>query len=159
MKQVVGASRYFATECGEIWDSVLGRYKVQTLNGIPQYQYTTIDFDDGTTKLSRVHRLVAIAWHDNPDNLPMVDHKDRNKLNNHKDNLQWVTRSTNNRNTSSAVYVEWCGESIMLVELVDKLYGIQKPHYAYIWSKLNRGASIDQAIADNNRLRESLQES
>lgn len=159
MRQVVGASRYFATECGQIWDSVLGRYKVQTLTGKPQYKYTQIDWDDGTRKLSRVHRLIALAWHDNPDNLPMVDHKNRDKMDNHKDNLQWATRSTNNRNTSSAVYVEWCGESIMLVELVDKLYGIQKPHYVYIWNKLNKGASIEQAIADNNRLRESLQES
>jgi len=42
-----------------------------------------------------VHRLVAIAFIPNPLNLPEVNHKDWNKLNCHKDNLEWSTRSDN----------------------------------------------------------------
>lgn len=46
-----------------------------------------------------VHRLIARTFLPNPDNLPEVDHIDRNKRNNHVSNLRWVSRSTNGRNT------------------------------------------------------------
>ena len=43
----------------------------------------------------KVHRLVAQTFIPNPDNLPEVNHIDGNKLNNHVDNLEWVTRQDN----------------------------------------------------------------
>lgn len=50
---------------------------------------------DGIRKGVAVHRLVAMAFIPNPNKKPEVNHKDGNKLNNHINNLEWVTRSEN----------------------------------------------------------------
>lgn len=44
-----------------------------------------------------IHRLVAIQFIDNPNNLPCVNHKDGNKWNNGADNLEWCTHSENTK--------------------------------------------------------------
>lgn len=44
-----------------------------------------------------IHRLIAIAFIPNPNNLPCVNHKDLNKLNNSLNNLEWCTHSQNSK--------------------------------------------------------------
>ena len=45
----------------------------------------------------RLHRMVALAFIENPDDLPEVNHKDLNKKNNCVTNLEWVTTKQNNK--------------------------------------------------------------
>ena len=42
-----------------------------------------------------IHRLVAEAFIPNPDDLPIINHKDENKLNNVVSNLEWCTHKYN----------------------------------------------------------------
>lgn len=50
---------------------------------------------NGNRIVVSVHRLVAMAFIDNPNNYPVVNHKDENPSNNHVDNLEWCTISYN----------------------------------------------------------------
>lgn len=51
----------------------------------------------GETKSKTVHTLIAKTFIPNPENKPCVNHKDGNKLNNHKNNLEWATYKENTR--------------------------------------------------------------
>ena len=50
---------------------------------------------DGKKKYVRIHRLIAETLIPNPNNLPMVNHKDSNKQNNDVTNLEWCVNSYN----------------------------------------------------------------
>lgn len=60
------------------------------------YGYVQLYENDKRT-VCAIHRLVATAFIPNPDNKPMVNHLDGNKLNNNVYNLEWCTCSENHR--------------------------------------------------------------
>lgn len=66
--------------------------KASLLNDYLSYNLT---YPDGKKRRTRVHRMVAEAFIPNPENLPIVNHKDGNKRNNNIDNLEWVTVKQN----------------------------------------------------------------
>lgn len=75
---------------------IMYRDKAKFMAPIPSGGYLNVMLSNDTEKrVWRIHRLVAMAFIPNPDNLPEVNHKDGNPLNNHVDNLEWCTRSQN----------------------------------------------------------------
>lgn len=59
------------------------------------YKQVTLFLDRKILRI-RVHQLVALLFVQNPNNLPVVNHKDGNKNNNHYTNLEWSTYKWNN---------------------------------------------------------------
>lgn len=53
---------------------------------------------NGERKTVKAHRLVAIAFIDNPLNKPAIDHINGNKQDNRVENLRWVTNKENTNN-------------------------------------------------------------
>ena len=72
-----------------------GRVLKQYRN-ISGYLYLSlIDAEGKRSKHSYVHRLVALAFVDNPNGLTQVNHKNFDKEDNRTENLEWVTPQEN----------------------------------------------------------------
>lgn len=100
-KDIIGyENEYQINQFGEIRtlkDSPkLKKYNVlkPQINKRNGYVYQML-YKNGKEKLLRIHRLVAMAFLPNPNNLPQVNHKDGNKQNNSVDNLEWCEQSYN----------------------------------------------------------------
>ena len=86
--------RYAITEDGKVWSY----YKKRFLStGIDRDGYEVVRLYPvgGKEKCCKIHRLVAITYLLNPDNLPEVNHKDEVKTNNHVSNLEWCSHNYN----------------------------------------------------------------
>ena len=53
---------------------------------------------NGKRLIKLIHRLVAIAFIQNPDDKHFIDHIDNSRTNNIIENLRWATRSENSHN-------------------------------------------------------------
>jgi hypothetical protein len=65
--------------------------KLMRLNNKGGYFHISL-INNQSKKSLKVHRLVALAFIDNPEDKPEVNHKDKNKLNNNINNLEWNTK-------------------------------------------------------------------
>ena len=84
---------------GKIYNERVGR--CHKLNADKDGYMCTKAFNaEGIRKYISAHRLIAMAWLPNPDNLSQVDHIDHDRTNNNLENLRWVSKSTNQRNQS-----------------------------------------------------------
>lgn len=99
---------YMASDKGDIFSLKSGKLKPKKMS-VNVSGYLTLNLT-GTLDTKRkknkknihsyqVHRIVALTWLSNPNNLPIVNHKDGNKQNNNVENLEWVTHKENCRHS------------------------------------------------------------
>lgn len=85
MKNIFNTNEYQIDENGIIYKN----NKPLKLS-INCYGYYVVNLKiNGQYKTYNVHRLVALHYLNNPNSLPIVNHKDENKLNNKVENLEW----------------------------------------------------------------------
>lgn len=90
---IPGCEGYSATATGRIYSHKTKRFL--TLNKTAHgYLKVTLSLNK-VYKNHSVHRLIAFAFLDNPNNYPCVNHKDGCKTNNNLDNLEWCSYSYN----------------------------------------------------------------
>jgi hypothetical protein len=92
--EIKGYSKYLIYNNGQIYSENVKRYLNSRKSG--GYYRVTLS-NNNISQTYNVHILVAQYFCENPDNKPIVNHKDGNKLNNHYTNLEWVTHSENSR--------------------------------------------------------------
>ena len=114
---------YSDTTDGRIY-SERGRKYLKPADDEHGYQRVVL-CKDGKLKTYKVHRLVAITWISNLDNLPCINHISEDKADNRVSNLEWCTYKYNNNygshNERSAVSR---GKPVYCVELDKTFYSI-----------------------------------
>lgn len=95
MIQIKDYPNYYVTEDGFIYSA---KRNIILKGGLDKDGYILVTLQHGMLRrTAKVHREVANAYVPNPDLLPVVNHLDGNKQNNHPSNLEWTTVSGNTK--------------------------------------------------------------
>lgn len=93
---------YKINKNGDVWVISQTKYKkskfIKPITDKDGYYKIGLTSKEGKRKTLLLHRLLALQFIPNPDNLPVIDHIDRNKTNNTLENLRWTTIQKNTHN-------------------------------------------------------------
>jgi len=85
--------KYAVTTNGRVWNIRKNNWLKQHKTG-RGYYYVTL-CKDNTSKNYKVHRLVGLAFVQNPDDKPQINHLNGKKSDNRVSNLKWSTAREN----------------------------------------------------------------
>jgi hypothetical protein len=141
--------KYIITDTGKVFNNYTGQLmKTRLIHGYPHVGLRVFDGKESKQKLFKVHRLVAEYFIPNPNNYPIVNHKDGDKLNADIQNLEWTTLKGNTDHAvqTGLIKTSWTKElgavAITLIEdykwsstEVAKLLGKSKSSVLYLYQK------------------------
>lgn len=103
MKSIPGyETLYSITDDLNVFSAVSNRYLKPSK--MTSGYYVVNLWKDGKFKTHYMHRLVAEAFIPNPENLPIINHKDKDRGNNSISNLEWCDSQYNNEYSQSKHY-------------------------------------------------------
>lgn len=86
---------YLVSNTGEVKGVKTGKIRKKNINH-EGYYFVSVSLGSRKNKpYVKIHRAVAETFIDNPDHLPVINHKDGNKLNNNVSNLEFCTYQYN----------------------------------------------------------------
>lgn len=91
-KYIENSKNYFVDENGDIYR---GERKLRRNLDHSGYRSVSVRYLDGTLKRMYVHRIVALAFLPNPQQLKVVNHKNLDRSDNRVENLEWVSNRDN----------------------------------------------------------------
>ena len=97
MEPIKGFENYMIDRDGNVYNRNKKLVKIYTNKD--GYFIVSLFIRKGKTKQRLIHRLLALQFIPNPNNLPVIDHIDRVKTNNSLENLRWATISDNTKNS------------------------------------------------------------
>ena len=68
-----------------------------------------------------VHRVIAMCFIPNPNNLPLVNHKNGNKLDNRVENLEWITHQDNAKHANDTCLINRKTKKVIQMDLHDNI--------------------------------------
>lgn len=118
--------KYQISNQGRVWSIGSQKY-ISICTDRDGYLYANLYAKNGKCRKEKVHRLVALAFIDNPEGKTQVNHLDENKQNNCVDNLEWVTPKENaNYGTRNERVGKALSITVCCVELDKVFYGARE---------------------------------
>ena len=94
-KDIEGFENYMVSSLGRFYSKKRDKIMKPTPDNKGYLRISFYEYGKSHTK--KVHRLVAEAFIENPNNLPQVNHKNEDKLDNRVENLEWVDNGENQK--------------------------------------------------------------
>lgn len=146
---IQGFSSYEIFPDGSVYSRISDKFLSCNIKNTDRYKNLVLKSDSG--KQVNVHIHVLVARHFLPTGYfegAFVNHKDGNKHNNHKDNLEWVTRSENELHahriglkTGRSQVKCFCGKT--LYDNIDALALGENITKGCAWYRVKKGNTVD----------------
>lgn len=119
-KDIKSNPDYQISNEGRVWSKKSNRY-MKLQKDACGYLRVQLYMGNGKGRTEKVHRLVAIAFIDNPDNLPEVNHINHQRDDNRVENLEWITHKENSEKMQKVRQVGKYDREGNLLETFDTL--------------------------------------
>ena len=128
MKPIPNYPNYSVTEDGKVYSVKKNKWLKNSLMA-KGYYVTTLRDTSNTKKTVFIHRILGVTYLENPNNYPMINHKNGIKSDNRLENLEWCTASQNIKHAwdtglNSRIYKKGLGRLKSIKPLIDLQTGV-----------------------------------
>ncbi len=148
IRKIPNFSRYTIDTNGNIFNEKTNRCISHILKNTG-YLCVWLYDDNGNRKNLLLHRILLETFMTNPNNLPLVDHIDRNKLNNSLSNLRYASYSTNALNREKS-YKKKKGKNIVDLDKRYRCVICKDGNKKYDKSFLKKNYSLEMVKQNRN---------